>query len=348
MVMLLLAVTAEAQVQGRGRPWTRGALRMEDFGIVNTMGRDNSHLEYAIVYSPSGVTEGINTYLFCRTVAVMYPTASWIVEGHADEVELAYNQALFDLVEVHRRQMQQTSMMLTKKGQYKMLLATTTEQLDREIQAVQAATEGGRDSLALERMRVKNREWLNANPGERPEFTPRLYWWRLELAYGVDVPTGALARHYSASVGSREFTAAIGWGRHGIYYRSLYGTLHTFDTVENMIPIGTRTDISFGYGFTLFEKPSFSITPFVMYGVSNLDWWYGESYTLGVRGNYHFHHWHRITNAVKHKGNRITASATADLTASYITLDDSGERNGLSFGLHVGLSFLSRRERVDW
>lgn len=348
LTALLLTMVVAVQGQGRGRPWTRGALRIEDFGVIAASGRENSHLDYAIVFSPTGVTEGNNTYLYCRTAAVMYSTASWMAEGHADEAELTYNQALFDIVEVHRRQMQREAMLLSKRGQYELLLSTTKMNLDREIQEVQAATEGGRDSLVLERIRVKNREWLNANPCERPEFTLKPYWLSLSLDYGADITMGNLAHHYTTSIGSQTFCAAIGWDRHGLYYRLMSGTMNTYDTIPGISPVSNRVDITFGYGFTLLDRPSYSVTPYLAYGISDFDFWTGENLTFGVRGNYHFHHWHRITNAVKGKGRRLTASATADLYLSRITLDETGERSGLSLGIHLGLNFISRNEKVTW
>ena len=349
LVVLLLSVVVAAQGQGRGRPWKRGALRVEDFGVTAASGRDNSHLDYGITYTPMGVTEGLHTYLFCRTSAVMYPTASWMAEGHTDEAELTYNQTLFDLVEVYRRQMQQEAMLLTKRGQYDRLLAITLDHLDREIQSVYAATEAGRDSLAVERIRVKNREWLNANPCVRPDFEPKLYWWSVGLEYGVAIPTGDLARHYTASIGDNGFTAAIGWGRHGIYTRLLSGNMQTYDTTEYWYSATTLcTDFTFGYGYTLFDRAAFSITPYLAYGVTELDWWLGENYTLGVSGRYHFHHWHRVSNAAKGKAKCFSLSASANLYLSYIRFDNTGDRNGLTLGLQVGLTFRSRNEQVSW
>lgn len=352
VIMMLLCVAVAAQGQGRGRPWKRGELRLEDFGVVTAHDNERSHLDYGIVYSPSGVTEGNNSYLFCRTAAVMYPTASWIDERCADTAMLAYNQMLFDVVEVYRRQMQQQGYLLSattrrsRMGLYERLQANTMEQLEREMQELRVATEEGRDSAAVERVRVKNREWLNAHPCDRPDFTLRSYWWSLGVDYGFSVPTGGLARHYTASVGMQGFTAALGWGRHGFYYRTVSGSLQTYDTVGGFSPSDYRIDLTFGYGFTLIDRPNFSITPYIAYGASEFAWWVGENYTFGISGSYHFFHWHRITNPARGKAKRLTASATGNLYLNYVDLGD--DRKGLTFGLQVGIAFLSRNEKVTW
>ena len=347
--MMLLAVVVAAQGQGRGRPWKRGLLHVEDFGVTAATGQDNSHLDYGIVYTPAGVTEGTHTYLFCRTSAVMYPTASWMAEGHTDDAELTYNQTLFDLVEVYRRQMQQEAMMLSKKAEYERLLSITMDHLEREMQTLRVATEAGRDSLSVERIRVKNLEWLNDNPCGRPLFEPNRYWWNVSLEYGVAFPTGDLARHCTAAIGTQGLTASIGWGRHGLFYRLMTGDVRTYDTLEYWAtPNLYRTDLSFGYGFTVLDRPSFNLTPYVGYGVTDLDWWVGENYTFGVTGCYHFHHWHRVSNAAKGKAKCFSTSALANIFLTYTNFGENSDRNGRTIGLQLGFNFRSRSERVVW
>ena len=356
MVMLLLAVAVSAQGQGRGRPWKRGALRLEEFGVTAAAGRENSHLDYGLTYTTSGTTEGMNTYLYCRTSAVMYPTASWMAEGHADEAELNYNQVLFDVVEVYRRQMQQEAILLNKRVQYEALLALTKDHLDREIQVVQAATDMGRDSLALERIRVKNREWLNANPGNHPEFTPRPYWWWLGMEAGFTVSTGDVGRIISPSIGSLGYLGGLGWGRHGLYFSALSATSMARDSAydfngNRVLPAMYRTDLNLlGYGYTLFDRPLFSITPYVAIGFTNMDsemdWYYGASYTFGVMGRYHLHHWHHIKDGAKGKARCFTPSVMGNLYVSYIDMDADGK--GLTIGLQLGITLGMRRESVSW
>ena len=354
--MLLLAVTVSVQGQGRGRPWKRGALRLEEFGVTAVAGRENSHLDYGLTYTTSGTTEGMNTYLYCRTSAVMYPTASWMAEGHADEAELNYNQVLFDLVEVYRRQMQQEAILLNKRSQYEVLLATTKNHLDREMQVVQVATDMGRDSLALERIRVKNREWLNANPGSHPEFTPRPYWWCLGIEGGATFSTGDVGRLISPSIGTTGYLGGFGWGRHGIYISVLSAASMARDSAFNfegnrVLPVMYRTDANLlSYGYTVLDRTLFSVTPYVAIGISNMDsemdWYYGTSYTFGIMGRYHLHHWHHIKDGAKGKARRFTPSAIANLYVSYIDMDVDGK--GLTVGLQLGIAIGMRRESVSW
>ena len=67
---------------------------------------------------------------------------------------------------------------------------------------------------------------------------------------------------------------------------------------------------------------------------------------LCCQSSYHFHHWHRITNAVKGKARCYTVSASGKLYLSYADLGD--DYKGVTFGAQVGLSLLTRRERVEW
>ena len=350
-VLLLAAVLLPVQGQGRARSWKKGQLRMEDFRTSAYDGRQGSHLEYAVTYNLGGVNEGMNTYHYCRTSAVMYPADSWMAEGHRDENELTYNQALFDLVEVYRRQMQQQSYLLTNKNGdkvYDMLLENTMAQLEREVQVLQKVTDYGHDSVALERVRRINRQWLNDNPGGRPQFTPGLYWWKMGADMGIAVPTGGLARNFSASIGSMGFFGAFGWGRHGFYGNYSVGTVRYLNEEDaayrNMT--ASRLDINSGYGFAVLDRMGYSITPYVAIGMTDFDWYYGDSYTIGVMGCYHFHHWHSIKNGVRKKASCLTVSAMGRLYASYINMDENS--SGLTFGFQLGLTYMRRSERVEW
>lgn len=353
---MLLGAVVPALGQERGRPWKRGALRLEEFAITAAAGREKSHLDYGIAYTTSGTTEGMNTYLYCRTTAMMYPTSSWIGEGYVNESELNYNQVLFDLVEVYRRQMQQEAILLNKRVQYEALLATTKNHLDREIQVVQAATEMGRDSLALERIRVKNREWLNANPGSHPEFTPLSYWWTLGIEGGATFSTGDVGKIITPSIGATGYMGGLGWGRHGLYFSVLSAASMARDSVIDfsgnlVLPVMSRTDVTLlSYGYTLFDRMLFSITPYVAIGITNMDsemdWYFGTSYTFGVMGHYHLHHWHYIKDGAKGKARRFTPSVMGKLYVSYTDMDQDGK--GLTIGLQFGLSVGMRRESVAW
>lgn len=355
-VLMLLAVVS-AQGQSRGRSWKRGLLRADEFGaMAPAVDRGNSHLEYDITYSLSGVDEGMNTYLYCRGAALMYPRDSWLAEGHDDEAELNYNQAIFDLVEIHRRHLERTAFLMKKRGMYTLLREETLLQLNREVEALQAASDYGRDSAVVERFRRQNRRWLNEHAGGRPEFELKLFWWMLGMDAGVAFNTGAVNDVIKPSVGATGFLGAFGWGRHGIYYQLTNVTSMARDSAFDydggrVLPVMYRTDLGLlGYGFTLFDRQAYSITPYVSIGITDIesivDWYTGTRYTVGVMGRYHFHHWHSIKDGIKGKGRRFTPSMSANLYASYIDMDYDGR--GLTIGLQLGFTFAVRRERVGW
>lgn len=357
MLVALSAVTLTAQGQSRGRSWKRGPLRADDFtAAAPAVDPANSHLEYDITYSLNGVDEGLNTYLYCRGAALVYPRQSWLADGHNDEVELVYNQAIFDLVEIYRRHMERNAFLMKKRYQYNPLLEETLTQLNREVEALQAATDYGRDSVVLERIRRKNRRWLNEHAGGRPEFESRPFWWLLGMEAGMAFNTGSLNDLVQPSIGVTSFLAGFGWGRHGIYFRSQNVTTLARDSAYSFsgrleLPVMQRSDFSLlCYGFTLFDKPSYNIVPYLSFGltniVSDMAWYDGVNYTFGIMGRYHFHHWHTIKDGAKGKARCFTPSAMANLYVSYVNLDYEGR--GLTIGMQLGITFGVRREWVGW
>ena len=124
-LLLALLCVPSASAQGRGRPWSRGLLDADEFGSMpaSVGGRELSHLEYDLSYALGGHDDGAHTYIYCRSSALMYPTASWMLDGHRTDAEVAYNQALFDLVEIHSRHLQRQALLMKKRSQFDQLLA---------------------------------------------------------------------------------------------------------------------------------------------------------------------------------------------------------------------------------
>ena len=351
-LLLALLCVPSASAQGRGRPWSRGLLDADEFGSMpaSVGGRELSHLEYDLSYALGGHDDGAHTYIYCRSSALMYPTASWMLDGHRTDAEVAYNQALFDLVEIHSRHLQRQALLMKKRSQFDQLLAGERLQLDREVALLQAATDYGRDSLTLERIRQKNRQWLNDHPTRRPVFAPKRYWWMIGMEAGIDLSTGFITQTVTPSIGSSGFVGGIGWNRHGLYLRVVTAdvvsrdSMMTYDGTMGLEPL-IRVDASLlSYGYTVLDRASYSITPYVAYGVTDLTWYVGDCFTLGVMGFWHFHHWHSIKDGARGKARCFTPSAMANLFVSYANFGDGS--SGLTFGAHLGITFKIRRESV--
>lgn len=353
LLWVLASGSVAAQGPGRGRTWKRGLLRVEEFASMpTTAGRESSHLEYGLGCDYSGHDEGMHTYVYGRASALMYPTASWFADGHRNDAELSYNQTIFDLVEVHRRHLQHQGLVAKRRSQFDLLLRAEREQLDREVRALQLATDYGRDSATLERIRLANRQWLNDHPGGRPLFEPQRYWWMLGMEFGVDLSTGYINEVCSPSIGSSGYLYGFGWNRHGLYFRMFNAEVLSHDSVMDydgqmrQIPL-LRLDLQLlGYGYTLLDRDAYSVTPYVALGVTDIDWFAGTSYTLGVMGFWHFHHWHTIKDGARGKARRFTPSLMGNLYVSYTSFAPGDQ--GLTFGVHLGITFKSRRERVSW
>lgn len=355
---LLLALAGggvQAQELGRGRSWRKGDIRMEEIGRQPFNGKQSSHLEYDVSYRLGGIDEGMDSYIYCRTSALIYPAASWMADGHRTEAELNYMQTIFDIVEVHRRQMEREALLLSRRVQYDRLAELTRERVNREVEALRAASDNGRDSAVVELVRRQNRRWLNEHPGGKPDFELLPYWWSLGLTLGFAVPAGGLAEHWSATVGSLGMDYAFGWGRFGFYFSYSSGIVYDRMAQQTEDPAygytgmdyTSRTDFNYlGIGYTVLDRPGFTLTPYLSLGLSDFYWDLGAAYTVGVRANRLFHHWHSIKNGAKGKGHRLTVAASGNLYFSYINM--GGHSSGPTFGLQLGLSFINRRERVSY
>ena len=359
----LLAVALAAVAQpvwgqddelGRPRGWRRGPLRMEDFGTGVGVGKQQSHLEFGIRYSMEGVTEGRDTYRFCRTSAVVYPAASWMSAERRGELELVYNQTQFDMVELYARLMQVDALKTKGKKNIAVLAEETRERLERELGTLRAATDYGRDSAVVERVRQHNLHWLKDNPLVRPDFEPRASWWQLDMETNLLFSAGGLGSELTPAVGGLGYSIGRGWSRLGLYLSYLNNTVYFHeDSPYGRVPVA-RVDLDLGIGYAVVDRNAFRLTPYVAAGLSSVDsyldgfWADGVAATIGVRGYYHFHHWHLVTNGAKRKARCETVSLSANLFVSRVIYSSEDDGNFFTVGLRFGIGLNSRAERVSF
>lgn len=346
LLLLVLFLCSDALGQSRGRSWKRGPLTSHDF--VASIPTDSAHFEYDIAFSLAGISQGMNTYRFCTTSALVYPRDSYLSANLSTDSQLNYYQTIFDIVEINSRLMQADAILLSKREQFEILRSNALIRLKHDVELLELATDHGRDSLALENIRCNNRQWLNDNPPRRPRFSPNLYWWSIGVEIGTDIPTGPMAYDYTPAIGTLDFSFAIGLGRVGLFTNYASGRVsrrHIDDYERHNIAVG-RYDAASGLGVTVLDREGYSLTPYLSVGICDTYFDFSASYTLGVMGRYHFRHFYRIRNAAKHKGDCLTASAQGRLFFSYLpsyALDPT-----FSIGIRLGIALQWRKQTVEW
>lgn len=269
-LLLLLATLASAQENRR--LWADGPLTWADFKSVVSPDGNSSMLHYQLGYEPAEFRDenGIKGQ-YCRAVAWMDTDKSWVDANSRTALNLRYNQVIFDLLEVERRQMAQALAACSDAACLNTALATANANLENSIRTLRAATADGTDSNAIIAWEQSARQRL-ASLSEAPEVCHRLLPFSTAITLGAayHMPGGDVTDLFSAG-GGMHFGAEVGWNRHVVTMDVILASsklrefmnfsddngMHQFNPGYNST-VGAGV---FSYGYRIVETARFSLTP---------------------------------------------------------------------------------------
>ncbi|CAN5658469.1 hypothetical protein BH09BAC4_BH09BAC4_16780 [soil metagenome] len=197
LLLLLSPLLCPAQTQIDTLHWSATRrLKLSDFHAPTQPGLGGSEFYYQIGYDvrPAIFSSKPAIDAFC----LMFRNSSWVSETAGNERTLAYNQVLFDLVEIHTRQMKAKLIDLGVnrrfKQQAKQIEYLTNAELSAEVNRFRAETGGGDDIEALQKWQQQVAKRLYDTPELVTMYRSSKIGFGLFLGGGVAVPTGPLAQ----------------------------------------------------------------------------------------------------------------------------------------------------------
>ncbi|MCK8493230.1 hypothetical protein M0L20_15290 [Spirosoma sp. RP8] len=178
-------------------------LRLADFRSPTQPGLGGSDFHYQLGYEvrPTSLWSEPAIDAYC----LMFRSLSWVSETAKNDRTLAYNQVLFDLVEVHARQMKAKLIALRVdrhfKQQAKQIEYLTNSELGSEVNRFRGETGGGDDLEALQRWQKQVVQRLYETPDLVTTLRSSKVGFGLFLGVGGALPTGQLAETISPPVG---------------------------------------------------------------------------------------------------------------------------------------------------
>lgn len=329
VLFIFFAISAFAQ-SGR-HTWAMGPLSWNDFQHKSAIDGKTSYLEYFMNIGRREVKGDKVNFSVPNIEAYTTPEYSWADTAYRSAQLLAYNQCLFDIVEMHRRIMTRE---ISQKDMldYDQFMAKCIHRLDEDLLRAEKETRCGSDTLALQLLQARVRVGLDT----LVPFTPSRFedggW-----AWGVTIGAAAKAAieevsHFFSPGGGLDFNfdlsnkrhyftwgTYIGWHRartniwdkpffdelgvvppqEGVYY---YPDSSFEEPYLYMGDVATCLDMYLAYGYTVFNNNVHKITPFVGYGLEGYYFTddensYGPtigSWHLGIDYNY------LLTNNIDH------------------------------------------------
>lgn len=195
--LLLFPLFSSAQTLMDTLHWSATRrLQLADFHAPTQPGLGGSEFHYQIGYDvrPTSFWSPPAIESFC----LMFRNLSWVSETARNERTLAYNQLLFDLVEVHARQMKAKLIALnvdkTFKQQAKQIEYTTNSELGAEVNRFRSETGGGDDLTALQRWQRQVAKQLYDTPDLVTTYRASRIGYGVFFGGGGALPTGSLAQ----------------------------------------------------------------------------------------------------------------------------------------------------------
>ena len=178
-------------------------LHLADFHALTQPGLGGSEFHYQIGYDvrPTFIWGTPAIQSFC----LMFRNLSWISETARNERTLAYNQVLFDLVEVYTRQMKAKLIALEMDKQFrqqaKQIEYLTNSDLGAEVNRFRSETGGGDDLPALQRWEERVVKRLRDTPDLITTYTSSKVGYGLFAGGNGSIATGALAETLGPAAG---------------------------------------------------------------------------------------------------------------------------------------------------
>ncbi|GAB4022461.1 hypothetical protein [Spirosoma koreense] len=194
-VLLLSPLLCPAQTMIDTLHWSATRrLRLSDFHAPVQPGLGGSEFHYQIGYEvrPTSLWSPPAIESFC----LMFRNLSWVSETARNDRTIIYNQLLFDLVEVHARQMKAKLIELEVdkyfKDKAKQIEYLTNSELGAEVNRFRSETGGGDDLQALQRWQRQVAKQLYDTPNLITTYHSSRIGYGVFLGGGVALPTGPL------------------------------------------------------------------------------------------------------------------------------------------------------------
>ncbi|GAB2524937.1 hypothetical protein [Spirosoma aerophilum] len=204
LVLLLCPLLGSAQATIDTLHWSATRrLQLTDFHAPIQTGLGGSEFHYQIGYEvhPTSVWSPPAIDAFC----LMFRNLSWVSETARNERTLAYNQVLFDLVEIHTRLMKSKLIALPTDRRFKQQATQieylTNAELGAEVNKFRAETGGGDDLPALKKWQLQVAQRLYETPDLVTAFHSSKIGYGMFLGVGGIVPTGPLVQTLNPAAG---------------------------------------------------------------------------------------------------------------------------------------------------
>ncbi|NVK53571.1 MAG: hypothetical protein HWD85_11600 [Flavobacteriaceae bacterium] len=275
ILILILATSLQLTAQEYRKYWKDGKLTWNDFQGTHTK-NSTTNLAYTLSYHTDKKLLDNVLYFGLFADAYMDKALSFTHPNFRNNANLAYNQVIFNLIEISKRKLQKELMLLDNIYQSSSLLMDTKSQLQKRILDFQEESNNGLMSEITEKWKLITEKELAEIPiFNLPDYKKSNWTYGLYGGLNYGIQAGDFKDIFNN-------TLALSFGFEFSYHRVLLGLNMSLtnsklnkDLQDNLlfIPKGEKSTISMfnlTVGYPLYETNKLKIAPFVGYGSTAL------------------------------------------------------------------------------
>ena len=259
--------------------WKKGPLTWNDFAPNGAIGKKCSHLEYGLgLQGDVEKRDGIQ-YYHPGFSAFVNKDYSWADPAYRTPRQLAYNQCAFDILEIHRRNLENYyfsgKASLLEILAPEALLDSAMFRAVNEIALLGETTDEGRDSTALLLWQTRVRRQLDSIPFHTFDSHSDAPWrWGATFELGYSFLGGNLHNYLGSGIGIG-ITGEVGYQKHFFSISSSMGysgckkeLINQFQGNDNLYQGDgvMHTDFYIAYGHAVIDNARSRLVPFVGFG----------------------------------------------------------------------------------
>ena len=277
--LFAISVLNAQETGDNARRWEQGRLTWDDFSKRSSNNGKNAELHYYFTCDPDQMTVHDTIVSFMAVNTHVDRDSSWVDMQKMNELELHYQQVLFDLAEIESRLLQQKVNRLSKPSEMDSCIRNGVERLEQTCELFRTSSRQGTDADVVTKWGKDVRERLQATEAEMqkiPGFRPATFGFGAGVGIGAHLFTGDLQRYFQPN-GEVAFHLEFAAGRSELMlHAGLGGTKVRLDSFVLNGERWSSSDhlefcqLSAAYGFRILERKKIRLTPFVGYGTTEI------------------------------------------------------------------------------
>lgn len=357
LVIAAFAFLIPINAQQRVKTWDEGALNWFDFQLSNGTDAEASRLSYNIYCEPVKSRQNDTTIIRLKAIAYVDRDLSWVKADAKSNLLLKYNQVIFNIMELYRRQLQDELNSVNSLSQVSALVKNAVNACNQEVRTFQLESNKSNDSLSIVRWDDLIQLRLNdarSTADELPAYTKSHWGYGVHGGLGSSVFSGSLADYFDPTF-NVNFGFDIAYKRLILTLDGALSTSHVRTAFEEgqTWAKGDRANYSIAtaaLGYTLLSTHCIKITPMAgcafsefalqskkkgsetkKYRINSLNWMAGLSTDLIIN-----HRVNMVPNIFMNVRENVETSICARV---YVAQTDyTTDINGYTINFAVGLS----------